>query len=145
MKERITLERKNRQVLLAAATIVIVGNAAAFIGHLYVVSKIPPGLPSAQILAVAFAVNLTAVAGWILLWLRNYRLGAVLILFPMATMLAIGIYQHLLSSGSNGIFSLPASEWARPFGITAILLLLLASILHRVDVESALPLDCVAG
>jgi hypothetical protein len=89
----------------------------------------PPGLPAPQILFVATAMNIAPVFGLLLLlWGRVDRLAAVLIVLPMAVMLVIGVYEHFLSSGPGNVFSLPASEWALSFRLSAVLLVVLEAL-----------------
>jgi hypothetical protein len=40
-------------------------------------------------------------------------------------MAGIGVYEHFLSSGPGNVFSLPASEWALSFRVSAVLLVVL--------------------
>lgn len=107
------------------ATLVIIAHAIAFIWHLFVAAKIPPGLPGQLVLFVAVAVNAAPVVGLTLLLLRIYRLAAVLIFLPMALMLVLGAYEHFLSFGPNSVFDIPDSEWAWSFRVSAILLVIL--------------------
>jgi hypothetical protein len=127
------------RVFLSLAALVIIAHALAFIWHLFVVSKIPPGLPSQQILFVAIAVNATPVIGLIFLLRRDDRLAAVLIFLPMAFVFAIGAREHFLNFGPSSVFGASDPEWAWSFRASAILLIILEILGCWVGVRLWLP------
>jgi hypothetical protein len=110
---------------LSLAALVIIAHALAFIWHLFVVSKIPPGLPSQQILFVAIAGNGTPVIGLIFLLRRADRLAAVLILVPMAFVFVIGAREHFLNFGPSSVFAVSDPRWAWSFRASAVFLIIL--------------------
>ena len=58
-----------------------------------------------------------------LLW-RSARSGFLLLLISMLGALVFGGYYHFLSGGADNVSSLGAHDWAMPFQVTAVLLVL---------------------
>ena len=76
-------------------------------------------------LAATAAINLVPTIALILLWAHFPRLGGILLFLPLAIGLVIGGSEHFVTPGPLNIFYMAATPWALPFGVTAVLLLVL--------------------
>ena len=107
------------------ATWVVLAHTGAVIWHLDLVAKITPGLTSQQILAATAAITLVPAMALVLLWAHFLRLGGVLLFLPLIIGLSIGGAEHFVTPGPLNVFDMAGSPWARPFLVTAVLLLVL--------------------
>jgi hypothetical protein len=107
------------------ATLVVLAHAGAVIWHLVLVAKITPGLTEHQVLAATAAINLVPMVALVLLWAHFLRLGGFLLFLPLAVGLVIGGNEHFVTPGPLNVFHMASTPRALPFGVTAVLLLVL--------------------
>lgn len=61
--------------------------------------------------------------------MKAYRkLAGFLITAPLGFALAVGVYQHFLSAGTDNVFHIPPGEFRLPFQASAVLLALLEGL-----------------
>jgi|ERR1700677_4181440 len=111
--------------LAAYATLAVLAHAVIVVWHLFVLTKIPPGLTPQQVLSAAIAINVAPFVGLVLLWTHYPRLASVLIFIPLAVGFSAGGFEHFLSDGPDNVFRMAATEWTLAFTISAVLLAVL--------------------
>lgn len=111
--------------LAVYATLAVLGHAVIVVWHLLVLAKIPPGLTGQQFLSAAVAIDAVPLVALALLWTHHPRLASVLIFIPLVVGLSAGGFEHFLSKGPDNVFRMAATEWALPFTISAVLLVVL--------------------
>jgi hypothetical protein len=106
------------------ATIIVLAHAVVVFWHLELLARLGTALRSDQVPLFAGLANLIPLIALILLWTNFRKAGGCLLLF-LAVPLAIGGYQHFLSSGPDNVFRMVSGELTLVFQISAVLLLIL--------------------
>lgn len=120
-----TAEENLMETLTVYVTRAVLAHAVTVVWHLFVLTKIPPGLTGQQVLSAAIAINLVPLVGLVSLWTHYPRLGSVLIFVPLAVGFSAGGFEHFLSNGPSNVFRMAATEGTVPFTISAVLLVVL--------------------
>jgi hypothetical protein len=107
------------------ATAVVLAHAGVVFWHLQVLAKLNPNLSPQKALLFASLASLVPILAVILLWFNLRKLAACLALLFFTIPLAIGGYEHFLSSGPDNIFRMAAGEGTLAFLVSAVLLLML--------------------
>jgi hypothetical protein len=117
----------SRRKLLLWSALIVAAHFLAVLWHVVLLVKVQPGFPGIAILALVL-INLCPVAALVVFTKGRSKLAGSMIIIPLGIALVIGGYTHFLSSGSDNVLRMPASELALSFQISAVLLAVLEAL-----------------
>lgn len=101
---------------------IVIVHAVVVALHALAHEKVPVSISLLQSLFIVSVIVLAPLLAMLLLWMRFYHIGILLLFCAMFGALAFGVCNHFIIFGSDRISQVPFEGWGLLFQVTSILL-----------------------
>jgi hypothetical protein len=106
-------------------SVMALANLAFIVWHLSLAEKINPAMPVAQSVWIAVFAGVLTLVGVVLVGMKQQRIGSLVLIVVFAVGLVIGSSEHFFVAGPTNVFDVGNGNWALPFKLSVVTLVLL--------------------